>query len=227
MDRNNMKKKPTQKPAAKNGQLMGASEALAQHRNLVYRAALEKLKAGAPLETAELEEVQRREVDELKRAERQAEREKAKKGGRKSGLTKEVIEQICAIVRDGGSYVDAALEIGVRKQTISEWMARKEEGGAFAELSERVEKAKAELRNWHKANVNRIARNGSLQASLKYLEVHDSNDWRPKMEHTGAGGAPLNPTNVAVIFLPDNGRSLPEEPKQIGLNGNGHAIPAE
>jgi hypothetical protein len=70
------------------------------------------------------------------------------KTGRKSALTKEVKESICATLSAAGTIEDAAIHAGVNDSTVYAWLAKGERQatGPYRDFLEAVKKAKAQRR---------------------------------------------------------------------------------
>lgn len=205
-----------------------ASEALAQHRNIIFRKALEKLKNNEALNEDELTEVQRRETEETKKRERVKKEPKVKRG-RPTKLTPDIMARICKEVSEGATYEEAATLNGISPKRISDWKAKgQEDGGIFEDFSDELAASEKRYIQKNRILLNRAAEKGNWQAALTILERKDAANWgrRDKLEHSGPNGTPLNQTNVAILYLPDNGRALPTEQPAIEVNGNGngHAI---
>ena len=68
--------------------------------------------------------------------------------GRPSKLTPELIETICAGVRDGLSYKDASIRAGISQTTFHKYKAAGEAGEEpFAEFLESLQSAEADLKH--------------------------------------------------------------------------------
>lgn len=71
---------------------------------------------------------------------------KRRSRGRRSKLTPEVQERICAVIAYGGYDKDAAAAVDIRPETLCEWMRKGEEGGegreAYTQFAQEVYRAR-------------------------------------------------------------------------------------
>lgn len=124
-------------------------------------------------------------------------------------------EAIIEALRAGAFVEDAAESVGVAKQTIYSWLSRGEEHAGeddskipesqrvYVEFMRGVEKARAQGRVWHVANLRRHAED-DWRASAFFLERTDSSRWgkRDKHEHSGQQGL-FQPAAVDLSKLTD------------------------
>lgn len=206
------KSKKPQPPAPK----LTAKEALQHHQNLIYRRCLEKLQAQKPLTEEELAEVKRRESEEAK-AVKQI--EPKKKPGRQSKLTTELIAKIRGYVAAGNTFKIACQLCRISETIFYKWMGATDSSDPLIlELIQSVKEATAEAEAAMVARVRDASRE-NWTAAAWMLERRNPEVWGRrdtiKAEHSGPNGAPLQTQSQLVIYMPDNGRSVKVEPKQL------------
>lgn len=130
--------------------------------------------------------------------------------GRPSLYREEYCDEIVSFCGEGASITSFAAEIGVDRDTITEW------GKTHSEFSGAVKRAKAKIAAWWNKQARDVAENGGNggRATLIVfgLKNTDPEDFRDKTEHelTGKDGEALIPVVNVVIASPDQSSSAPE-----------------
>lgn len=157
--------------------------------------------------------------------------------GRKSKLTEEVQMEFCRLIAQGIYLRQACEFIGVSEQTIYNWMARgsseilrlettesskplaKEK--PYVEFFNKVKKAEntAEVRSvtqWQEA-----IKGGDWRAAKDFLARRFPDRWSPRIEITGADGAPVQVNmNVDVVTLEQKVLAVLEARNASAISGS-------
>lgn len=137
------------------------------------------------------------------------------KAGRKTELTIEVIESICASIR-GGSYVNAAC--GRARVSYRSFFGWKERGqkerdedieSIYTQFLDAIEHAEADN---EVMLVEQVASDTDWRAKMEILKRRYSDRWgdRNKMEMTGADGKPLVTTMPPITIIHKNEGEVPK-----------------
>lgn len=114
--------------------------------------------------------------------------------GRKTILTKDLIERICKSIREGNYKNVACQAVGIGESTFYSWLAKGEanKAGLYVEFVEAIKKAEAEAEQAHVGVIKDAANSGTWQASAWYLERKHPERWakRDNLDIT-SGGKPL------------------------------------
>ena len=165
-------------------------------------------------------------------------------GGRNSKLTKEIQDEFCRLITQGIFVRQACEFIGVAEQTIYNWMAR---GSAeilrlennprskmatkeapFVEFFRAVKKAEntSEVRavtQWQQA-----IKDGDWRAAKDFLARRFPDRWSPRLEITGADGAPVQVNmNVDVVTLEQKVLAVLEARNANAISGSDTIIESE
>lgn len=122
----------------------------------------------------------------------------------KSKLTPTLQEEFCQIIAGGNTITTACGYCGISTQTYYRWLQEAEEGQQpQVDFCDEVEKARAEAKLLRISQINAAAEGGAWQAAAWFLErsFPDEYSLKQRLEHTGAGGGPVQ---VVPIFSPDD-----------------------
>ena len=121
--------------------------------------------------------------------------ERPKKIGRPSKLTPALSEEMLALIEGGDYPEDAALIVGITRDTYYSWKAKGEEDAAagrrsaFSDFSDSVSRARAKARSHAVATMRKAADNGDARFALEYLARTDPEHWAKRdnlsIEHNG------------------------------------------
>ena len=130
-------------------------------------------------------------LNQVARMARCIRRKSGNPGGRPTDYREEFIESVQTFCADGYSLTAFAGEIGVCRDTISEWCS------VHPEFSVAVSRAKAKRARWWEERAREIAQNGGPggQATMVIfgLKNHAPDDFKEvtRQEHTGKDGGPI------------------------------------
>ncbi len=131
-------------------------------------------------------------------------KKRPKKRGRKSKLTPEVREKICALVRGGNYYKVAAQACGIAETTLYEWIEKgrvaTDRSCDYALFAEALKKADAEAESADVLIIKKAAKK-SWQAAAWLLERKRFQRWarREKMEHSGPDGGAIRTESKLTV----------------------------
>lgn len=115
--------------------------------------------------------------------------------GRKTILTKDLIDRICTSIREGNYKNVACQAVGIGESTFYSWLAKGEanKAGLYVEFVEAIKKAEAQAEQAHVGVIKDAANSGIWQASAWYLERKHPDRWakRESLDVT-SGGKPLS-----------------------------------
>jgi transposase-like protein len=140
-----------------------------------------------------------------------------KRVGRRSKLTPELRDRICALVRGGNYHKVAAQACGIGQSTLYEWIekgeASKDKKSEYAEFSEAIKKADAEAESADVLIIKKAAKK-SWQAAAWLLERKRFQRWarREKFEHSGPGGGAIRTESKLTI---KDIRKIVDHPKGV------------
>lgn len=158
----------------------------------------------------------------------------ANKGGRPSGLTKQVSDAYCDAISIGATKEMAAANAGVSYAVTRKWLRRGEEAIALAAKGEPVPRSERKY-----VKFVEVAEAARLEAGLRWVDVVNKaanfeptwamrmlqtnfpDDFKPlvqRAELTGRGGGPIETASV-LVYVPDNGRG--PDPDPSAPNGDG------
>jgi len=109
---------------------------------------------------------------------------KTKKTGRKTKLTKSVREQICKYIELGVPYKYAAIAVGITERTLYYWLSKGEEKnkGIYFQFFQDVKKAEAKNISRDLAIIEKAAQDGSWQAAAWKLERRHPDEFGKKLD---------------------------------------------
>ncbi len=118
-------------------------------------------------------------------------RKKPEGSGRRTSLTSELVDQVCAYIREGRGIVNAYAKAGVPKTNMSLWMKKgKEDSEAslcslYAYAYDQIDMAKSETKGEAEVKVYRGEK--EWQSAARWLEAHDKETWSHRQEVAGTG----------------------------------------
>ena len=165
-------------------------------------------------------------------------------GGRTTKLTEELQNEFCRLIAQGIFVRQACEFIGVSEQTIYNWMARGSseilrlennpktkpsvKEAPFVEFFKQVKKAEntSEVRSvtqWQQA-----IKDGDWRAAKDFLARRFPDRWSPRIEITGAEGAPVQVNmNVDVVTLEQKVLAVLEARNANAISGSDTVIDSE
>ena len=144
-------------------------------------------------------------------------------GGRPTDYREEFIESVQTFCADGYSLTAFAGEIGVCRDTISEWCS------VHPEFSVAVSRAKAKRARWWEERAREIAQKGGPggQATMAIfgLKNHAPDDFKEvtRQEHTGKDGGPIEVDHPTPEERAASAVALIDETFGTVLHGRGDA----
>ena len=121
--------------------------------------------------------------------------------GRPLAITPEIENALLQHLRDGQSVEDACVLAGISRTSYQKYLAKgkEEETGYFAELAQRIYRAKAEFR---KGLVDKLVKHEGLRPAdyIAILERQDRQNWAPPKQSLEVEGE-LRGSNTTVINI--------------------------
>ena len=116
-------------------------------------------------------------------------------GGRPTKYDPAYCEQVVEHMKDGASLTSFAAEIGVCRDTISEW------GSVHAEFSAAVKRGKAVCAAWWEQIARRGAQGGDANPTLCIFGLKNmaADDWRDKVENEHSGAVTINKVERVLV----------------------------